>query len=139
VKCGTFLVREGLLLPPESTVLTQAYSPGWRVVSEPAGTALDHDLRKSGWSCFFLAGELKSMSFGSAQGGNLNRAMGKLLAQVKSQGFNCAELTRVTKSRFLGIPYISVRGHSRHIQQGCQIDCAEDRKHQQSQTDWAVQ
>jgi hypothetical protein len=127
VKCETFLVREGLLLPPELKVLTEKYSPGWRAVSERGGTTLDHELRKSGWGCFFLAGELKSMSFGSAQGRNLNRAMRKLLAQVRSQAFNCAELTRVTRSHFLGIPYISVRGHARHIQQGCEIDSTRER------------
>ena len=43
--------------------------------------------------------------------------------------FNCFELTTILKRRFLGIPYVSLAGHSRHIQLGSQIRSTEQRAH----------
>ncbi len=131
---GTLMVREGLLLPPEVDIATEKYTPAWRAVSGCGGFDLDQRLRKAGWACFFLADELKSMSFGA---GSLERAVRKLLAKVKMQEFNCAELTSVTRSTLLGIPYCRVRGHSRHIQRGFEVDALDTRIRLQEQTDWA--
>jgi hypothetical protein len=135
VQRGTLLVREGLLLPAEVEIVTEDYSPAWRAVSGSGTFDLDQELRKSGWACFFFAGELNSISFGA---GSLKNAVLKVLAQVRLQNFNCAELTSVSSSHFLGIPYSRVRGHSRHIQRGCEIDSVEKRERQQKETDWAL-
>lgn len=139
VTVGTIFVQEGLLLPRELNVTSEIYSPGWRTVSGTVGFPLEQTLRTSGWGFFFLAGELKGAAFGLSRPRMLRAAVRKLLAQVRSEDFNCAEFTNITKSHFLGIPYISVRGHARHIQHGCQMDTAEKRKQQQAQADWAIQ
>ena len=138
VTVGTVFVQEGLLLPRELNVISEIYSPGWRTVSETDGIPLDERLRKSGWGFFFLAGELKGASFGASRAQMLRTAVRKLLAQVRLQDFNCMEFTNITNSHFLGIPYVSVRGHARHIQHGCQMDTAEKRRQQQAQADWAI-
>jgi len=133
VTSGTVMVQEGLVLQEHMDVTRENYSPGWQTVSGADGFALDRKLRLLGWGCFFFAGELKAVSFGSSQAGMLNGAVRRLLAKVRSLDFNCVEVTNIIKSRFAGIPYVSVRGHACHIQQSCQLDSADQRNRQQKQ------
>jgi hypothetical protein len=49
------------------------------------------------------------------------------LAQTRSQHFNCLEITHIVRKHFLGIPYVSIAAHSRHIQRGPQIESVERR------------
>jgi hypothetical protein len=37
------------------------------------------------------------------------------------------ELTHIVRKRFLGLPYLSIAAHSRHIQEGSQIQAGERR------------
>jgi hypothetical protein len=136
VSSGTIMVQEGLLLPEHMGAATVPYSAGWRTASAD-GFAFDHKLRLLGWACFFLAGELKTVSFGSSQAGMLKSAVRRLLSKVRLLDFNCVEFTGVVNSRFLGIPYVSVRGHARHVQDSSQLDSAEERNRQQKETTWA--
>jgi len=36
---------------------------------------------------------------------------------MKSDRFNCLEISRVAVKSFLGLPYVTVAGHARHIQE----------------------
>lgn len=135
VTSGTIMVQKGLLLPEHMDVATQTYSSGWRTVSGADGFALDRKLRLRGWGCFFLAGELKIVSFGFSQAGRLNGAVKRFLAKVRRLDFNCVEFTNIIRSRFLGIPYVSVYGHACHIQQSSQLDSAHERNRQQRATE----
>ncbi len=135
VTCGTVMVQEGPLLPKRMEIVTERYSSGWRTVSGADGFAFDRKLRLLGWKCLFLAGELKAISFASSKAGRLNAAVLRLLAKVRSQDFNCVEFTNIIRSRFLGIPYVSVYGHACHIQQDCQLESVGDRSRQQKEAD----
>ena len=136
VECGTILMKEGLLMPPEINVRPEAYSPGWRILPGVNGYALDRKLRVVGWGCFFLAGELKSISFGSTGAIRLSRAMVGLLGRVRAMHFNCAEVTSVTRSRLLGVPYTVIRGHARHIQEGSQMQNFRERNLKRPNFEW---
>jgi hypothetical protein len=37
---------------------------------------------------------------------------------MKSDRFNCLEISRVAAKSFLGLPYVTVAAHQRHIQEG---------------------
>ena len=39
--------------------------------------------------------------------------------------------------RFLGVPYVTVSAHSRHMQRRCNLDSAETRQTSQNNADWA--
>ena len=136
VTCGTIMVQEGLLLPEQMGTSTESYSPGWRAASGD-GFAFDGKLRLLGWDCFFIAGELRTVSFGSSKAGMLKSAVRRLLSKVRSLDFNCVEFTGVIKSRFLGIPYVSVRGHARHVQHSSRLDSLGVRIRQQEEAEWA--
>lgn len=137
VQCGTMMVREGLLLPEHMEVGTDTYSAGWRSFAEADGSSVDRKLRQLGWGCFFIAGELRAVSFGLSQARMTDAAVHRLLAKVQSLNLNCVEFTEVGRSSFLGIPYVAVAGHARHIQHGDQLQSAGQRKQQQDCTDWA--
>lgn len=134
---GTILFREGVLLPPEIDLQTAKHSAEWQSVPGVSGYAFDRKLRVLGWSCMFLPTELKTRSFGSSQAAMLKSALKKLLAEVRGLDCNCAEIATITRSRFLGIPYLTVRAHARHIQQSYELDGRAQRKKQQQAIDWA--
>ena len=73
-------------------------------------------IRRAGWNFFFIAGTVRAYMLGSATEGTLRRAMQRIFGKVKSSCFNCLEVSEVIVSRFLGIPYVRVTAHSRHIQ-----------------------
>jgi hypothetical protein len=55
----------------------------------------------------------------------VRRAIARILASPKSEGFNSLEITRMTPKRFLGVPYMSVGAQSRHIQESLFLFSAE--------------
>jgi hypothetical protein len=61
----------------------------------------------------------------------------RLLARVRAQWFNSAEVTDITSGRFLGISYTSVTVCARHIQQGYPLADERSREQAQQNTDWA--
>jgi hypothetical protein len=131
VECGTIMMQEGLAMPPEIDVRPESYSPGWRILPGANGYALDRRLRLVGWGCFSLIGDLRTVSFGSTRAIRLQRAMVRMLGKVGALNFNCAEVTSVKRSRFLGIPYTVVHGHPRHIQEGSQLSSLRERNQKQ--------
>lgn len=106
---------------------SEPYSGSWSSLGILESTGLDRKIRPAGWKLFFLAGELRAVV--PAWGGQetLRRGVRRLLAQTRSQHFNCMELTHVLRKSFLGIPYVSIAAHRRHIQKDSQIRSAEQR------------
>lgn len=134
---GTILLREGVVLPPEMKMESIKHSAGWQTLPGANCYALDRQLRLLGWSCTFLSREIKTISFGFSRAAMLKSALRRLLAKVRILDFNCAEVTTITPSRFLGIPYLRVRGHARHIQPSFELDGKVQRRKQQKAIDWA--
>src|SRR5258708_33599093 len=56
----------------------------------------------------------------------LRREVKCVLAKQEGQKFNCVEITKVVSKRFLGLPFVSVTAHFRHIQQGICLGPAKD-------------
>ena len=57
----------------------------------------------------------------------LRRGVKRLLAQTRLQHLNCLEVTHILRKYFLGIPYLSIAAHSRHLQEGSQIQSSQQR------------
>ena len=117
VKTGTILIKEGASLAKSMLLETEPYCTGWRLLRKLDGYALDRKVREAGWTCFLLAGEIKAIAFGWDEENRTRRAATRILARLKSQNFNCAQVTQVDAKRFLGLPYVRVTAHSRHIQE----------------------
>lgn len=103
-------------------------SPGnWSVVKALDGVALDRKIHAAGWNFFFMAAEVKVRFFGALGTTNISNGLRRILAKVRHENFNGLEITGIAARRFLGVPYVTLSAHSRHIQQSCQLDGAEAR------------
>lgn len=84
-----------------------------------------------------MATEVKAMFFGSLKATKVQSALQRILAKVKPQHFNGLEVTAIVARHFLGVPYVTVSAHSRHMQHSCNLDSAETRRTSQSDATWA--
>ena len=123
---GTILIREGTRLPANLPIESETFLPGWRVVKSVDRSTLARNIEGVNWNFFYLAGEIRAIVLGRHRPGNLRSAVKRMLARQEGQKFNSLEITKVISKRFLGIPFMSVTAHSRHIQQGIGLVPAED-------------
>ncbi len=126
IQTGTIMVQQLASLRPLG-IESEPYSGSWRSLGVLESSGLDRKLRDAGWKLFFMASEHRAVV--PAWGGQrtLRRGVKRLLAQTRAQHFNCLELTQILTKRFLGIPYVSIAAHSRHIQLGSHIQSVEQR------------
>ena len=113
---GTILIRESTTLPPGLAVESELFLPGWRAVRNLDRHALGRKIEQAKWYFFFLVGEIRTTVLGRDHSTTLRRAVKRVLAKQPKR-FNCLEITEVVSKRFLGIPFLSVAAHTRHIQQ----------------------
>ena len=123
---GTILIREDTRLPANLSIESETFLPGWRVVKNLDRSTLARSIEGANWSFFYLAGEIRATVLGRDQPATLRRAVKRVLAKQEGQKFNSLEITKAVSNRFLGIPFISITAHSRHIQQGIGLVPAED-------------
>jgi hypothetical protein len=71
--------------------------------------------RDGPFSAWPVKSKQRSSGFGEQR--NVRRAVKRILSNLKSEKFNGLEITQVAAKRFLGLPYATVCGHSRHIQE----------------------
>jgi hypothetical protein len=124
VQVGTILIANQPLILRALDLESEAYSGTWGVLQSLTSSSLDRKIRGSGWNCFFMAGEVKATVFGGLAAKSVRRALKQILAKVRKPDFNCLEVTRISEAHFLGVPYITVCAHSRHIQQGSLLNLA---------------
>jgi len=125
VRTGAVLIKDGTLLPETLQVEGDPCLPGWRLVRDLDGYALDGKVRTAGWTFFSLAGEIKTIAFGGDERSTVPRAIKRILADPRSKPFNSLEITRVTSRRFLGLPYVSVGAQARHVQESLALFSAQ--------------
>jgi len=109
----------------------------WSVVKVPDAFALERTIHAAGWNFFFMATEVKAMYFGFLGEEKIQSALQRISAKVKPQNFNGLQVTEIVARRFLGVPYVTVSAHSRHMQQSCNLDSSEARRTSQNDAAWA--
>ena len=138
VQVGSVLIGEEAPRMAEVLALeSEPYLANWSVVRALNGLALDRKIHVAGWNFFFMAAEVKVMFFGALGAKKIQNALRRILAKVKQQDFNGLEVTGIVAKRFLGVPYVTVSAHSRHVQQSCHLDGAKARRRSQRTADWA--
>jgi hypothetical protein len=116
IKIGTIFIEESTPLPNSLKFESEPYSNGWRSVKYLNGSEFDRRLRSVGWNLFHLA-QIKASVFGFDREKAARRALDRVLANVKADNFNSLEISQVAAKRFLGLPYVTVAAHARHIQE----------------------
>jgi hypothetical protein len=137
VQVGTILIKEWPGMPQLIGFETEPGLGEWSMVRVPDAFTLDRKIHAAGWNFFFMAAEVKAMFFGSLRAAKLQSALRRILAKVKRQHFNGLEVTAIVARHFLGVPYVTVSAHSRHMQHSCNLDSAETRQSFQHDSDWA--
>lgn len=131
VQVGSILIEEQLPVAQLLGLQSQPYSGSWGVVKSLNSFALDRKLHAAGWNFFFMAAEVEVIFLGALEAKKIQNALQRILEKVKLQDFNCLEVTGIVSKRFLGLPYVTVSAHSRHIQESCYLDSAEVRRSSQ--------
>jgi hypothetical protein len=103
------------------------YSDQWCSLGTNESAELDGKLRAAGWNFFFIADELRTIVPPWGGQKTLRAGVKRLLARTRAQQFNCMQLSNVLQERFLGIPFVSVVAHARHVQQGSRMESLEQR------------
>jgi len=123
---GSIFIRENAILPGGLIIETETFLPGWRAVRNCDGYRLGRKIEEAKWNFFYLAGDIKVTVLGREGPAALRRAVRRVLAKPEAQKFNSLEISKITSRWFLGIPYVSVMGNFRHIQQSLALVPAKD-------------
>lgn len=118
---GRLLVEPNAVLPAGLSLQSSGASEHWRSVADLDRVAFEAELAKVGWTFFYMAGEIKKHAFGLDPAKRVRTAVGRIIHDVRSQKCNCVEITGLENRSFLGLPYVSVTAHARHIQDGPQF------------------
>jgi hypothetical protein len=119
IRPGTIFVKKGTLLSEPLRLENDATATGWApVASDSDGRPLEKKLAGVGWTFFYMAGAIKTTAFGFEKSRMIHRALKRLFTTVTLQECNCIEIDDVATHTFLGIPYVSISAHARHIQKG---------------------
>ena len=117
IQAGTILIENGTLLPRSLVLASEPYSTGWTTVSN-LRSDFERDITQAGWTFFFLAGEIHATVFGFDAAVAVRTAVERLIKNAKTLNCNCVQIGQVTMKSFLGLPFATVTGHSRHVQSG---------------------
>jgi hypothetical protein len=137
IQAGTILMKEWPGMPQLVGFETAPGLGEWSMLKVPDAFTLDRDIHAAGWNFFFMATEVKAMFFGSLKAAKVRSALKRILAKVRPQHFNGLQVTAIVARHFLGVPYVTVSAHSRHMQRRCNLDSAEIRQTSQNNADWA--
>src|ERR1039457_2758509 len=119
ITSGTILIEKGTLLPEPLRLETALHASGWAPVTNKLDRhQLEKKIATAGWTFFYMAGEIRSTAFGFNSQNRADAALQRLIANAKLRKCNCLEIDGVATHSFLGMPYVSVSAHSRHIQKG---------------------
>ncbi len=116
IKSGTLLIADGALLPTALECESEPFMAGWGRIKNLDSHSMDHFIGLAGWSFFYIAGVIEMIAFGSDETQATGKALRRMITSLKAPKFNCLEVTDVATKRFLGLPYVKVSAHSRHIQ-----------------------
>jgi hypothetical protein len=137
VHVGTILVKEWPGMPRLAGFETGPGLGECSMVKVPYAFTRERKIHAAGWMFFFMTAEVKTMFFGSLTAAKVRSAFKRILAKVASEHFNGLEVTAIVARHFLGVPYVTVCAHSRHMQHSCNLDGAETRESFQHDSDWA--
>lgn len=110
-------MRDNTPLPTGVAIEGDVFLPGWKAVKDLDGYQLGQKIEGAKWNFFFLAGEIRVTVLGRDRLETLRKAVKYVLAKRADQKFNSLQITNVVAKRVLGIPFVKLTAHSRHIQE----------------------
>lgn len=130
LKIGTVLVETDAFIPESVWVQKETFCSGWQAITNLTGDDLDRQIRREGWNFIFMGGALQGASWGSWSDVAIRCAAIRVLKKTQTTKLNAFEITGIHARRFLGVPYVVVTGHSRHLQESTVLQNIAERIHQ---------
>ena len=130
LKIGTVLLQADTLIPDSVWVQKETFCPGWQAITNLNGDDLDRQIRRDGWNFIFMGGALQGASWGSWSYVAVRCAAIRVLKKTQRTKLNAFEITGIHARRFLGLKYVIVTGHSRHVQKSTVLQSIAERIHQ---------
>ncbi len=116
---GTILMGKDTLRPQCFHLEDDPYPNAWMSVKHDLNPyELDKEIAAAGWTFFYMASAIRTTAFGFDRVKMIHAAVKRLIAGAKLQKCNCLAIDDVATHSFLGMPYVSVSAHPRHIQKG---------------------
>jgi len=129
LKIGTILMETDTFIPDSVWVQRETFCPGWQAITNLNGDDLDRQIRRDGWNFMFIGGALQGTSWGSWSDVAIRCAALRVLKRTQTTKLNAFEITGIHSRRFLGVPYVVVTGHSRHLQKSTVLQNIAERIH----------
>jgi hypothetical protein len=119
VTSGTILIEPDARHPNCFQVEGMSYPEAWVEVKHGLSPrTLEKELSDTGWNFFYIAGAVQATAFGFDRTKTIGRALRAVIAEVRRLDCNSLEVEGVATHSFLGVRYVSVTAHRRHIQKG---------------------
>jgi hypothetical protein len=116
---GTILIEKDALRPACFQLEDAAGPNAWMPVTHHLTPhQLEAELAATGWNFFYMAHAIRTTAFGLNRANMIGAALQRVITNVRRQRCNCLEVDDVSMHSFLGLPYVSVSAHPRHIQKG---------------------
>ena len=123
IETGTLLMEKGTPVPEFFSIGTEPYPNAWIQATATSNLEeFEKELATAGWTFFDRACEIKTIAFGFDKQRRTDAALRRLMAKATLQKCNCLEIDKVSMHSFLGLPYVSVSAHSRHLQKDSTFD-----------------
>jgi hypothetical protein len=130
LKIGTVLVHTDTFIPNSIFAQREIFCVDWQAIRNLSSDDLDREIRHDGWNFMFVGGAIRATSWGSWSGTAIRCAAIRVLKKNEASKFNAFEITGIHAGRFLGVPYVVVTGHSRHLQRSTVLQNIAARIHQ---------
>ena len=117
VTSGNLFIERDAPRPKFFQAQDDAHHTGWLPVRHNlAPHELDSELSKLGWTFFFMANVIRKSALAFDGDKGLSTALKRVMATVREEGCNCLQVDKVETQSFLGVPYITLSAHPRHLQ-----------------------
>jgi|SRR5215469_922288 len=114
IHAGSVLIKSDARLP-ESLHFEAKQLGAWKVLTEANGFEVERKLSEVGWQFFFMVPEVRIGRLAYDRKKGLRRALKKLVSAVETQNYNALEIVEINTRSFLGLSYVEVVAHPRHV------------------------
>jgi hypothetical protein len=116
---GSLFIERDAPRPPCFQIQDDAHRAGWLPIKyDRTVLELDAELSRSGWTFFYMANVVSKKALGFDRDKGISSALKRVMSSVREDGCNCLQIQALETKSFLGIPYVTVSAHPRHIQKG---------------------
>jgi hypothetical protein len=114
IRTGSVLVKSDVRLPDSVLFESKHFGP-WTLLTKADGFGFERMLSEEGWHFFFMVPQiaLGALSFSPSKA--MRAALKKAFAAVEAQGFNALEIVEITTQHILGLHYVKIVAHARHV------------------------